>query len=395
MCIVGGVSLPIWFEASHDRLRRSVAKRGIDHFVRPEDLGDYQGNVILVRPDAVIDAPALDALIKAEGAVLLSTGASPSIPVAAHAPVGLAAAASHALLAEDRTDFPQGMRRVTSEELASAYWKSLRKREIPYAMVLSRENIRSIEWRMFTGTYKGATDFVTKWLWPRPAFYVTLLCARLRITPNMVTSLSLVFVCAAFYWFLNGGWLLGLIAAWLMTFLDTVDGKLARITLASSKFGNVFDHSIDLVHPPFWYVAWGMGVMGGAHAMTSDELAVALTVIVGGYVLQRIIEGLSIVIFKIEIHVWRPIDTFFRQITARRNPNLVLLTIAAPDVDLNLEYLDRPGSSALLVRGLGDGCHGRRACDDERRACCRADGNRRGIRSTKDHRRAVDRDIQD
>ena len=44
-----------------------------------------------------------------------------------------------------------------------------------------------------------------------------------------------------------------------MTFLDTVDGKLARTTLTSSKWGDIFDHGIDLVHPPFWYVAWGAG----------------------------------------------------------------------------------------------------------------------------------------
>jgi len=337
-CIMSGGTLPVWFEESGDRLRRSLAKLGIDRFVSPDDLAGYPGRVILVRPDAVIDAPALDALAKTEGVVLLSTGASSPIPIAANAPAGLAAAAALAMTCEAGTDLADGLRWVTSEELASAYWKSLRKREIPYALILSPENIRSIEWRMFTGTYKGATDFVTKWFWPRPAFYVTLGCARLRITPNMVTSLSLVCVLAAFYWFLSGSWLAGLIAAWLMTFLDTVDGKLARITLNSSPFGNVFDHAIDLVHPPFWYVAWGLGVMGGGHALAPDVLVTVLTVIIAGYVLQRIIEGLSIALFKMEIHVWRPIDTFFRQITARRNPNLVLLTIAAlagrPDLGL-------------------------------------------------------------
>src|SRR3546814_14504283 len=100
---------------------------------------------------------------------------------------------------------------------------------------------RSIEWRMFMGTYKGATDRVTKWIWPRPAFHATKLCARLGITPNQVTFASLLLVIAAFTWFWQGDWLPGLLAAWGMTFLDTVDGKLARITLRSSRLGNVFD----------------------------------------------------------------------------------------------------------------------------------------------------------
>ena len=90
------------------------------------------------------------------------------------------------------------------------------------------------------GTYKGATDFVTKWLWPRPAFHVTKLCARLGITPNAVTAVSLVMVIAAFYWFLKGNWLPGLIAAWLMTFLDTVDGKLARVTMTLQQIRQCF-----------------------------------------------------------------------------------------------------------------------------------------------------------
>ena len=40
----------------------------------------------------------------------------------------------------------------------------------------------------------------------------------------------------------------------------------------------------------------------------------------------RVIEGLSIQRFGgMEIHVWRPLDSKFRLITARRNPNMVIL----------------------------------------------------------------------
>ena len=113
---------------------------------------------------------------------------------------------------------------------------------------------------MFMGTYKGATDLVTKYLWPRPAFYVTRALAPTSITPNIVTALSAVCVVLAFWLFWEGYFLAGLVSAWLMTFLDTVDGKLARTTLTSSKWGDVFDHGIDLIHPPFWYAAWALGL---------------------------------------------------------------------------------------------------------------------------------------
>ena len=328
-CILDGGAVRVWHEASDDRLKRALAQQGITRFLKQDELTEVSGGIILIRPDIVIDGRALKALMDCPGVVLLSSRPDSGIPVAAHVSPELALMAATVLTSLDCSMLPDGMRAVTSEELASTYWQALRKREIPYVMTVSEPDIRAVEWRMFLGIYKGATDFVTKWLWPRPAFYVTQLCAKFGITPNQVTSLSLVLVFGALYWFNSGDWIPGLIAAWIMTFLDTVDGKLARITLNSSKFGNVYDHSIDLITPPFWYAAWGMGVMAGTYALGQSAFVLVLGIIIAGYVVQRIVEGISITWFKIEIHVWRPVDTFFRQITARRNPNLVLLTFGA------------------------------------------------------------------
>jgi hypothetical protein len=53
-----------------------------------------------------------------------------------------------------------------------------------------------------------------------------------------------------------------------------------------------------------------------------------------------VIEGMFIARFKMHIHVWQPIDSRFRLITARRNPNMVILFAALllqrPDVGLEL-----------------------------------------------------------
>jgi hypothetical protein len=49
-------------------------------------------------------------------------------------------------------------------------------------------------------------------------------------------------------------------------------------------------------------------------------------------------EGVAIKWLGLEIHIWRPIDTRFREITARRNPNLIILTLSVifgrPDLGL-------------------------------------------------------------
>jgi phosphatidylglycerophosphate synthase len=353
-CILGGASPQVWCDSAAGRLRRGLSRIGITDFIGEDALAETREAVLLLRGDAVIDGPLLQALPTAPGAVLLSNGAAAGVPRAAHAPAGLAEAAAGVLKGGPAGALPDGLRATDAAGLGAAYWEALRKREEPYALQVVPARLKAIEWRMFMGTYKGATDLVTKYLWPRPAFHATKLCARLGITPNQVTALSFVLVIAAFWWFWQGAWLPGLLAAWGMTFLDTVDGKLARITLQSSKWGNVFDHGIDLVHPPFWYWAWAVGLQAGPHAVPAAELVVLLAVIIAGYVLQRVIEGIAIWRLGLEIHVWRRIDTWFRLITARRNPNLVLLTVftAAGRPDLGLTAVAAWTALCLLLHVL-------------------------------------------
>ena len=126
--------------------------------------------------------------------------------------------------------------------------------------------------------------------------------------------------------------------------LDTVDGKLARCTGASSKWGNVFDHGIDLIHPPFWWWAWAHGLTAYGRPLEPVWTTMLLWAIIGGYVAQRAIEGIWIKRFDgMEIHVWRRIDSKFRLITARRNPNMAILTASMlfgrPDTGLELVAL--------------------------------------------------------
>ena len=134
------------------------------------------------------------------------------------------------------------------------------------------------------------------------------------------------------------GWFgAGLLCGWAMTFLDTVDGKLARVTMTSSRIGHVLDHGLDIVHPPIWYLLWGMGLHSGDYA-TSQSLYAATLIVVVGYLVGRALEGAFILRFKFEMHCWRPIDSLFRTISARRNPNLILLSVATlggrPDLGL-------------------------------------------------------------
>ena len=139
--------------------------------------------------------------------------------------------------------------------------------------------------------------------------------------PNAVTLTGGALAVAAALLFARGGFGAGLACAWAMTFLDTVDGKLARVTLRSSRFGGALDHGIDLIHPPFWWWAWGIGL---GVPLTSPAALVVLI----GYVAGRLLEGAFLLACGFETHSWRRLDSFFRLVTARRNPNLALLSVA-------------------------------------------------------------------
>ena len=225
----------------------------------------------------------------------------------------------------------EGVTVYTAAEISGTYNQRLRKKEDPLVARASLARKDEIERRLFKGSYKGATDLVTKFVLPGPAFHATRAAAALGLHPNLITTVSLLLVLSTFFLFMRGEFALGLVSGWLMCFLDTVDGKLARVTLKSSKWGNLYDHGIDLIHPPFWYWAWAAGAIAGGNLSGMSEQMVwsAFWTILVGYVSGRLIEGYFVRRFKIEIHIWRPIDYWFRHITSRRNPNLVMLTVSA------------------------------------------------------------------
>ena len=168
-----------------------------------------------------------------------------------------------------------------------------------------------------------------------------------------------------------------------MTFLDTVDGKLARVTLTSSKIGNLFDHGIDLIHPPFWWFAWWVGCQQLGLRPPHPQLAVEVMII--GYVVQRVIEGIFMRRFGFHVHSWRPFDSWFRLITARRNPNLLILTPAWIPSILNpalrrVTDCDQPGRPRVQFVQARDA--------PARRPGCRVDPRRRHLEPAQPRKRA-------
>ncbi|WP_340313788.1 CDP-alcohol phosphatidyltransferase family protein [Rhizorhabdus argentea] len=240
--------------------------------------------------------------------------------------------------------FPQGLTEIRAEDHRLFYNETLRKREEPVLERLEPGKVRTIERKTYFGAYKGVTDLLTKYLWPEWALVLTRVAARIGMTPNQVTTIGAILCVVATWLFWRGDYWAGMAAGLGFMVLDTVDGKLARCTISSSAWGDVFDHGLDLVHPPFWWWAWGVGLANWGLALSDTIFTTVMVAIVGGYVVQRLIEGIFIQRYAgIHIHVWEKLDSDFRLITARRNPNMVILFAAT--------LLQRPDIGLIAVAG--------------------------------------------
>lgn len=340
--LVGEVPLRLWGMDLREWQRRAWNKAGAT-------VVDDRSARLLLGTQWVLSPALQRGLLTTPGAVLIvpdGTDRSPRV-AALHLPDGAKAENFVGLIGQADPDVQslraKGFCPGGVEDFAGSYDEELRKREAPYALSMSTHGPRTVEKRLFKGSYKGVTDLVTKYLWPVPAFHATRAVAALHISPNMVTTASLVLVIVAFWQFWNGAWALGIVAAWAMTFLDTVDGKLARTTMRYSKWGNIYDHGIDLIHPPFWYWAiWhGLGTQSGGPGQ--EVLFASLLVIIVGYVLNRVEEGIFMRRFGFHIHIWRQIDSIAREITARRNPNMLIFMLAV--------MFGQPGWGLVTIAG--------------------------------------------
>lgn len=347
----------IWGMTSQQRIERILGDT-----VRSCSADELQGlsdhdTVLILRGDYLFDDRLIENLTATPNILLQLPDHQPQTTVAAHVPAGLAQQALDLITGRTTDDTLPGIDNLTPATIPLPFHKKLRKKEPPFILRITAERRKDLERRLFDWSYKGVTDLVTKWAWPCLARQVVGLCVRLHVRPNHVTLAGLMLVIIAGIAFAAGHFGPGLLAGWLMTFLDTVDGKLARVTLTSSRFGHYFDHVIDLVHPPLWYILWALGLPAAQVDGLGWPLSTFLWLILAGYIGGRLVEGsFQLLLGKFSIFCWQPVDSWFRLITARRNPNLILLTLShlagRPDLGLVAVTLWTVASTVFLLGRL-------------------------------------------
>ncbi len=283
--------------------------------------------LLVVEGDAVVDPRLLAHLTTTEGSraaaaapprpacgrpsAVLRLEGSPTTQPAGRDLAELAAAwvADGTLVAESVTRVPP-------------YLKKLRRDVTAYGFRIDGQPaIEATERFLFESNYKGSTDFFTKHVYPPLVWAMLRPLARHRVHPNWISVFNVLITFAAIPLFASGSWFLGLTFAYTMSVLDSVDGKLARLTYRSSKVGHVLDHGLDVVHPPLWYLAWAQGLQ-------DPVLWTAGLWLLGAYVADRLVtEAFTRVTGGRSIHAWAEIDVRARTFISRRNINVPIFTV--------------------------------------------------------------------
>jgi len=206
------------------------------------------------------------------------------------------------------------------------YVRKLRRELAPYLFRVDDDaSVARVERFLFWSNYKGSTDFMTRYVYPPLVWAMVRPLARRRVHPNWITGINWLACFGAIPFFAEAQWVPGLALAYWMSVLDSVDGKLARLTHTTSTIGDLADHGLDIIHPPFWYLAWGYALGGGTTAALPFQAAL---VNLGLYAADRIVTAIFRQRTGTSIHGVTPLDVRMRTVISRRNVNLALFTLA-------------------------------------------------------------------
>ena len=312
-----------------------------------ESLGQRVARAVQIAPEAtwlimsgetIVDARVLTQLPGLDGQVFFASGEGDErgaiLRLGAESIIDEPAATSVLDLTQKLE--ARGQARPMSSDEFDGYIVELRRDLDPYLFRVSDQSARRrIERFMFWSNYKGSTDFMTKYVWPPFVWILVRPLARWRVHPNWVTAVDIAATFIAIPFWMEGWWATGFVLAYLMSLLDSVDGKLARLTYTYSKLGEILDHGLDLVHPPFWYLAWAWGLSGGDTQSTVFQASIWMFWF---YVADRLCAPIFRARTGRSIHGYLPIDVKIRTFISRRNVNLPFFTAA-----IAIDAL-RPGS---------------------------------------------------
>lgn len=210
----------------------------------------------------------------------------------------------------------------------SAYVPSQRKEIRPYMFrVTTTKEAHAAERFVFEVTHYGSLDFVAKHLYKEISkLFVTWLC-RTAITPNQVTYVSIVFAVAVVPLFFLGHMTAGVVCGIIVSFLDVLDGKLARFTYRMSDKGDALDHVADRLNIVTYYVGFGLGLYTGSYTSSlGTAVWLAALSFLGQHIDKSVVRTFRLRI-GIRLDEHKKADVWVRLIRPGRNVLLCFIVI--------------------------------------------------------------------
>lgn len=203
------------------------------------------------------------------------------------------------------------------------YIRFLRRSVSPMLIQLeSEKEIRSIENTMYANTFKGTLELVAVYGYRIPVRELTRLTAKTFITPNMVTVAAQVCSFGAIPALANGWLWTGLLLASGFIIFDSLDGKLARMTIRLSQAADHFDHLTSAPTRMGWYLAMGWHLSGENLISPYGYFAIA-------YAAMPVIDKLTGAVFNAKFGRspldYTPLDGKVHLFTVRRNDIFLML----------------------------------------------------------------------
>lgn len=224
---------------------------------------------------------------------------------------------------------------VMDAESISTYHHSVqRHRQNIWIRITDSATLRKAKEWVIAGAQKGSLDLPAQKLHaPIENYLISRLCET-SITPNQLTLITNILAWSVTWAILSGYIWPALVGAALVGIVDGLDGKLARVKMMTSKFGE-FEHLFDMLFEYSWWLSLGW-VLGGADPdSTAFMLGVTLVA------LNFSDTWIAIIFWFVlgsehgrTIDNYTPFDHFVRKISGRRNIYIWLLLLTGPIVGL-------------------------------------------------------------
>jgi hypothetical protein len=200
---------------------------------------------------------------------------------------------------------------------------------VPFLIrVMEESQLRQVDRLLFHRTFKGVIDAIARYGYYHFVRWTTRWLSRTTMSPNLLTVFSILGIWAAIPCFATGqiGW--GVLSAWLGVILDSVDGKLARLTVNLSDTMGAIEHASAMPGLGLWFVGLGWHLSGG-ELLSGSAISISFCILLGTFLADKVLTEAFKKRFGSELFDFRPVDAAFHLFAARRNVHLLLLTLGA------------------------------------------------------------------